>query len=155
MHRSWVAGGLLAIAMAIAALGASNASAFDGALSPQIPGIGNASGMDGPPPQVEVHGGRSGVSRSGSTWVEVSCTTSTGTGCAGTLELAAGGNVVGFAPFELAERQSQGVHTRLSRLARRKAGRRTGVKLVAHACAADSLGRTACDTATLTVRSAR
>jgi hypothetical protein len=153
MHRIWVAGGLLAIAMAIAAVGATNANAFEGAIAPQIPGIGNASGIDGPPPELQVHGGRSGVGERGTTWVELSCATSTGLGCSGTLELTRGGNPVASSPFELAERQSQGVHARLSRVARRQAGRATGLRLVAHACAADSLGRTACDSATLTIRS--
>lgn len=156
MHRIWVAASLLAIAIAIAAIGASGASAFPGTISPQVPGVGNATGIDGPGPEVEVFGGRSGIGERGVTWVEVRCTTSTGRGCSGTLTLLTGGGLrVGSTAFELAERQSEGVHIRLVRKARTRASRRSGLKLAAQACATDSLGRSACDSAGLTLRSRR
>ena len=153
MYRIWAATALLAIGLAVAAVGATSAGAFPGSISPQLPGVGPVSGIDGPPPQVEVFGGRSGMRPGGTTWVEVRCLTSTDSGCAGTLQLTRGGAGVASAPFVLAEGESQGVHARLSQVGRRMARRAGGVKLAATACAADSMGRSACDSAALTVRS--
>jgi hypothetical protein len=157
MYRIWVSGTLLVIAALVAALGASHASArFPGTIAPEIPGIGDASGLDGPGPQVEVFGGRSGLTRGGKVWVEVRCTTSTKTGCAGTVELLRGGTAsVARAPFVLAETQSEGVYARLSRTARRRAARATGLTLLAKACAADSMRRVACDSAELSLHARR
>lgn len=155
MYRIWASGALLVVAIGVAALGATRASGFEGSISPQIPGIGNASGLAGPGPQVEVFGGRSWLRPRGTAGVEVRCTTSTATGCSGTLELIAGRTPVALVPFELAERQSEGIHSRLSRVARRKASQPTGLKLLARACAADSLNRSACDSAAVTVRPSR
>lgn len=152
MYRIWVSGSLLAIAIAIAAIGATGANAFEGGMSPQVPGIGNAHGIGGPGPQVEVFGGRSGLREGTTAWVEVRCTTSTGTGCSGTLELLAGNTRVASTQFELVEGQSQGVHARLARDARRKARRRSGLELLARACATDSLSRSDCGEDSVTVR---
>jgi hypothetical protein len=154
MHRFWASGALLVVALAVAGLGATRASGFEGGLALEIPGVGNASGVDGPAPQVEVFGGRSGVRQGGTTWVEVRCTTSTAAGCSGKLEFkTGGGTAAATVPFELSERQSTGIHARLSRAARRRVSQPLGLKLVARACAVDSVGRTACDSAPLTVRS--
>ena len=154
MHRVGVSTALLVAAIVIAALGATRASAFPGAISPQIPGVGSPSALTGPGPQIEVSGGSSWLlRRSQSTWVEVRCSTSTGNGCSGVLELIRSNSPVRSAAFELPEGESEGIHVSVPRELQRLARRPAGTSLVARACATDSLGRAECDSAGITLHS--
>ena len=141
--------------LATAALTSGATASYDPDPLP-VPGIGQAQGVLGDGPRVEVAapGGRLGAGRS--VEVEVLCTTSTEAGCSGMLELAeAGGRRLATARLALPEAQSEASRLQLPAPAARRARQRGGLPLVARACVTDTLGRSDCSATNLRVRALR
>lgn len=143
--------GLAAIITALAAGAAVPAA--QGYIGPHnLPGIGSLDDLVGSEPEVGVSANDVRLDGRG-VFIEIACASNAGGLCSGALDLVdRNGSRVGSGGFSVDANQAEAVYVALPAKLVRRAASGKQVRLLAEASATDGAGRTATDSAIVTVR---